>query len=129
MFKMLPYKYNTHTYFSGDKMIIRNSKVPRWLSIVIDVYAITLWPFVFIRDEGNDRTINHETIHIKQYNELLVIGFYFVYLFDWLHGLIKYRDGQIAYYRIRMEQEAYENDKDIHYLKDRKLFSWLKYRV
>ena len=110
-------------------IIVRNSWVPKALSWVINAYAITIWPFAFIRDEGNDRTINHETIHIKQYNELLVIGFYFVYLFDWLHGLMKYRDGQIAYYRIRMEQEAYENDKDIHYLKDRKLFSWLKYRV
>ena len=110
-------------------VIIRNSRVPKILSWFIDAYAITLWPFVFIRDEGNDRTINHETIHIKQYNELLVIGFYFVYLYDWIHGLIKYRDSQVAYYRIRMEQEAYENDKNIHYLNERKRFSWLKYRV
>ena len=29
-------------------MIIKNSKIPKWASIVIDVYAITLWPFVFI---------------------------------------------------------------------------------
>ena len=65
---------------SGEKqmsipVIVKNSKIPNLLSWVIDVYAITLWPFVFIRDDGNERTINHETIHIKQYNELFVVGF------------------------------------------------------
>ena len=40
-------------------ILVKNSKIPRALSWVIDVYAITLWPFVFIRYEGNDRTINH----------------------------------------------------------------------
>jgi hypothetical protein len=110
-------------------IIVRNSWVPKAMSLVINAYAITLWPFVFIRDEGNDRTINHETIHIKQYNEMLVIGFLAVYLYDWFHGLLKYRDGQKAYYRIRFEQEAYEHDKNIHYLSSRKRFAWKKYSV
>ena len=110
-------------------IIVKNSKIPKMLSWVIDVYAITLWPFVFIRDEGNDRTINHETIHIKQYNELLVIGFLVLYLYDWVHGLIKYRDSQKAYYRIRFEQEAYENDQNILYVPSRKRFSWRNYSV
>lgn len=110
-------------------IVITNSIVPKLLSWVINAYAITLWPFVFIRDEGNDRTINHETIHIKQYNELLVVGFLGLYLWDWLHGLAKYRNGQTAYYRIRFEQEAYENDKDVNYLVNRKSFAWRQYKV
>ena len=52
-------------------MIIKNSKIPKWASIVIDVYAITLWPFVFIRDHGDEVTINHEKIHLRQQVELL----------------------------------------------------------
>jgi len=42
----------------------------------IRVYAITLFPFVFIRDEGNEITITHETIHHEQYKETLVVGFF-----------------------------------------------------
>lgn len=99
------------------------------MSWVIDVYAITLWPFVFIRDEGNEITVRHETIHIKQYNELLVIGFLAIYLYDWLKGVIKYRDTQRAYYQIRFEQEAYENQKDPSYLASRSIFAWRNYSV
>ena len=110
-------------------IVVTNSRVPKLLSWFINAYAITLWPFVFIRDEGNDRTINHETIHIKQYNELLVVGFLGLYLWDWLHGLLKYRNSQTAYYRIRFEQEAYENDKDVNYLTNRKRFAWRQYKV
>ena len=110
-------------------IIVTNSRIPRLMSLVIDAYAITLWPFIFIRDEGNKRTINHETIHIKQYNELFVLGFLLIYLWDWIHGLIKYKDGQKAYYRIRFEQEAYENDTNLDYLDSRDKFSWRQYRV
>ena len=110
-------------------VIVRNSKIPNIMSLVIDVYAITLWPFVFIRDEGNERTINHETIHIKQYNELFVIGLLLIYLWDWVHGLIKYKNGEKAYYRIRFEQEAYENDKNLNYPLERNKFAWLSYKV
>ena len=110
-------------------IIVRNSRIPGLMSLVIDAYAITLWPFVFIRDEGNKETINHESIHIKQYNELFVLGFLIIYLWDWLHGLVKYKSGQKAYYRIRFEQEAYEHDKDLNYLDSRSKFSWLSYKV
>ena len=110
-------------------IIVKNSKIPKLMSWVIDVYAITLWPFVFVRDEGNERTLRHETIHIKQYNELFVLGFLFLYLYDWLHGVIKYKDTQKAYYQIRFEQEAYRNDKDPEYLSIRKCYSWRNYSV
>ena len=99
------------------------------MSWVIDVYAITLWPFVFVRDAGNEITIRHETIHIRQYNELFVVGFLFLYVYDWLRGVIKYRDTQKAYYQIRFEQEAYGNDKDPEYLSVRERYSWRNYSV
>ena len=49
-----------------------------------------------------------------------------IYLIDWLVGLIKYRNGQIAYYEIRAEREAYDNDEDEDYLSTRKRWAWLK---
>ena len=112
-------------------IIVKESRIPSILSIVIRVGAITIWPFVFIRKGMNatERLIRHESIHIHQYTELLVLGFYPVYVWDWLHGLIKYKSGSTAYMHIRMEQEAYENESDESYLENRKHYAWLKYKV
>ena len=56
-------------------IIIKNSRLPKMLSWFMEVGGITLFPFIFIRGEGDERLIRHETIHIKQYAETLVIGF------------------------------------------------------
>ena len=108
-------------------MIIKNSKIPKLLSIVIDVYAIALWPFVFIRDEGDDITINHEKIHLAQQRELLLIGFYVLYGGFWLYNLIKTRNKSDAYYKIPFEKEAYIRSNELNYLEKRKSFAWTKY--
>jgi branched-subunit amino acid transport protein AzlD len=110
-------------------IIIRNSIVPKLASIFISVYAITLFPFIFIRDKGDDRVIRHETIHFKQYLETLIIGFLIIYSFDFLKGLIKYKNVQTAYRQIRFEQEAYENDHHLYYQAARKRWAWRKYKV
>tara|TARA_A100000172_G_scaffold80137_4_gene68839 strand:+ start:1178 stop:1477 length:300 start_codon:yes stop_codon:yes gene_type:complete len=99
------------------------------MSIVIDVYAITIFPFIISKEKMSDGTLNHETIHIQQQKELLVLGFYPLYFFYYLWGFIKYKDKQQAYYRIPFEQEAYENEQDLNYLKNRKLYSWRKFKV
>lgn len=108
-------------------MIIRNSIIPKLASVFIDAYAITLWPFIFIRDEGNQITINHESIHIKQQKELLVLGFYILYVLFWLVGVVKYRNFQKAYYEIPFEREAYRNQSDWVYLLNRKRHAWIRY--
>jgi hypothetical protein len=128
-------------------IIINNSKIPVFLSHFspIDIWAITLWPFIICRGEMSEGTVNHESIHIEQYNDLFVLGFLFLYYWDYMHGFIKYRNdisgvsphgrpydsvGSKAYYRIRAEQEAYEFDGDFDYLERRKKYEWLKkYKV
>lgn len=110
-------------------IIIQNSIVPKMLSVVIKINAITLWPFIFFRNESDERTLRHESIHIAQYNELFVVGFLVLYFYDWIKGLIKYRDKQVAYYRIRFEQEAYMYDVVDGYLKNRKKHEWRNYNV
>jgi len=110
-------------------IIVHNSIIPKLLSWVIEIYAITLFPFIFIRDDGNIVTENHENIHITQYAELFVFGFLFLYVFDFLKGLIKYRNKEKAYMMIRFEQEAFEMEKDLNYLDNRESFAWRKYRV
>ena len=99
------------------------------LSIIIDIYAITLWPFIISREDMSEDVFNHESIHIAQQKELLVLFFYLLYGWDYFMGLIKYKDKEKAYYRIRFEQEAYENMYNQKYLTERKLYSWRKYEV
>jgi len=108
-------------------MIIKNSKIPDLLSIVIDVYAITIWPFVFIKDNGDEETINHEKIHLQQQKELLLVGFYILYASFWLYYLIKTRNKNEAYFKIPFEKEAYIREHESSYLSKRKIFAWTSY--
>jgi hypothetical protein len=110
-------------------IIIKNSKVPKLLSWFINARAITLFPFIFISDEGDEKLIRHESIHIAQYRELFVIGFLLIYLYDFIHGFIKYKNYNDAYKSIRFEREAYTQEADPHYLEFREQFAWKRYRV
>ncbi len=111
---------------------IENSRVPVVLSyfVPIQIWAITLFFLVFCRGKLDEVIKRHETIHFQQFLETGVVGFVALYLWDYLHGFIKYRDGYKAYMRIRAEQEAYDNDQDVDYLANRPRFSWIKkYKV
>lgn len=86
--------------------------------------GITLFPFIFVRkDKVSKVLVNHERIHIRQQAELLLVGFYVVYLVHWLWNLAKYKDANKAYRNIVFEREAYENEGDLDYLKNRKIFA------
>lgn len=90
-----------------------------------NIAGITIWPFVFIK-RGYDTpiTINHESIHIKQQQELLVIPFYILYFAFYFINLFSKSN---AYYSIPFERESYENEKNVNYLKERRPYSWTKY--
>ena len=109
-------------------MIIRNSRVPQLMSIVIDVYAITIWPFIFIRDEGDEKVITHEKIHLRQQVELGIVGFYILYAAFWLYYMYKLGDKRAAYYAIPFEREAYAGDfAGERYLEKRHNYEWLNF--
>tara|TARA_A100001015_G_scaffold292271_1_gene367437 strand:- start:7966 stop:8331 length:366 start_codon:yes stop_codon:yes gene_type:complete len=114
-----------------EPIFFENSKIPVYLSKVapIEIGAITLGPLVFSRGVMSDETKRHETIHYRQYVELLFIGFILIYLFDFLYAAIVRKKGftRDSYLSIRFEQEAWNCDKDEDYLKKRKLFAWAKY--
>ena len=75
-------------------IIIIAPRFTRAISWVIDVAAITLFPFIISRDDMSPDVLQHETIHILQQKELFVVFFYILYVCDWLKGLIKYRNVQ-----------------------------------
>jgi hypothetical protein len=111
-------------------IVVKNSKVPSFFSWFFPISAITLFPFIFVaKEEPEDWLIMHETIHIKQYMELLIVGFLALYLWDFLRGLYKHRKVSEAYHSIRFEQEAYHNEGNPNYLKERKWFAWRKYEI
>jgi len=109
-----------------NPVVVKNSRIPGWFSWLIKVRAITLFPFILIRDEGDEVLIRHETIHIKQQLELLIVGFYIWYVVDFLIKLIKIRKPSWAYYKIIFEEEAYANQADENYLSNRKLWGFLR---
>ena len=108
-----------------------NSKLPKFLSkfAPIDIWAITLGPFVFCRGELSEKTKRHETIHFLQYKELFYIGFLAIYLFDYLWAAIVKKKGfsRESYLSIRFEQEAWERDDQEDYIPKREKFAWKKY--
>ena len=109
-------------------IVIKNSKIPKTLSIFINVYAITLWPFIIFSDDCNDETIiNHERIHIAQQKELFVVFFYLLYVLFWTFNLLKYKDAKLAYSHIPFEREAYDKENEMFYILNRKSHAWTGY--
>ncbi len=92
--------------------------------------GLTLYPFIFLKKEQlkNDNVlVNHEKIHLKQQLELFILFFYIFYGIEYFIKLIKYKNSNLAYYNLSFEREAYQNEDDLHYLKIRKKWAFLKY--
>lgn len=71
--------------------------------------ATVLGRLVIFRSERQKELLwGHEMIHIKQMDRYTVVGFYLVYFYHWLRGMIKYRgDSRKAYRQNPLEKEAY----------------------
>ncbi|MCO6148256.1 hypothetical protein [Flavobacterium sp. NRK1] len=92
--------------------------------------AITLFPFIFIKDESmknNILLINHERIHLRQQAELLIIPFYIWYVIEYFILLLVYHNKTQAYRNISFEREAYNNEHNLNYLKNRTFWKFLKF--
>ncbi|AMQ00994.1 Membrane protein [Pedobacter cryoconitis] len=99
-----------------------------WRSLPANAMAI--FPFMLFKDPGQKTDallINHEKIHFHQQLELLILPFYILYTINYLINLYKYRNHDKAYFNISFEKEAYANELDMNYLKNRRLYSWFKY--
>ena len=114
---------------------------------MIHIYGFPLLPpsydglsffiFIFFRSRQPSPTlINHERIHFYQQLELLFIFHWLLYLVHYIFLLIYFiskprKSGQSlhdkAYRNICFEQEAYDNERNPHYLEHRKPFAWFRY--
>ena len=104
--------------------IIRNNIIP-----FKGFAAINLFGILFVRKDSviNDKIINHEEIHTAQMKEMLYIFYYIWYLIEWFIKLVLYCNNEFAYRNISFEQEAYEHENNMDYLKNRKHFYWMKF--
>ena len=102
--------------------------------------AMNICGFLFVNeknvthydDEDFQRMVRHESIHSAQIFEMLIIFFYIWYCIEWFIKLFKYGDSDEdgrgdAYHNISFEREAYDNQDNLDYLKNRKRFSWWYY--
>lgn len=92
--------------------------------------GITLFPFIIVSEtdlKQNLVMINHEKIHIRQQIELLVLPFFIWYGIEFLVKWFMYKDKNTGYRNISFEKEAYENEKDLNYLKHRSFWKFLNY--
>lgn len=97
---------------------------PKW------VRGITIFPFVVLsykKDKLNAVLLNHERIHLRQQLELLVIPFFLWYGIEFLFRYFQYKNWNQAYMNISFEREAYLNEKNLHYLKQRSFLNFLNF--
>ena len=103
--------------------VIKNKILP----LGKNFYAINLFGVIFAKGECGRITLNHEKIHTRQMLELLIIPFYIIYVLEWLIRILQYHDPYKAYSNISFEREAYNNQFNLNYLKERKKFGFLRY--
>ena len=77
-------------------------------------------PGVYLSDE----LMNHERIHTAQQREMLFVFFYIAYFVEWMMRLPMRGN---AYRNISFEREAYANQRNLDYLKHRRLYAWRYY--
>lgn len=95
----------------------------------LKVDGMAFYPFILLKSRASkydEILIRHETIHLRQQVEMLVLPFYLCYLANYLINRFQY-DHQNAYLSIVFEREAYAEEGNPAYLKKRKLWAWLKY--
>lgn len=120
--------------FKGYYFIVTSAKIVRrlggFISLGNSAMAITLYPFIFVRPDTrhNRELIRHETIHIRQQLELLIVGAWLLFVVEYLYArFIKKMDARQSYYFTASEQEAHRNAMNENYLSMRKPYTIFKY--
>ena len=87
----------------------KGTKLAKWITNKINSDAITLYPYVFFKEESPPQTlINHENVHVNQIRKLGVFTFYASYAAYYLMFRRKGMSHEKAYESIPFEVEAYQ---------------------
>jgi len=90
---------------------------------------MAVFPFILVKKKTilSKAILNHEQIHLRQQLEMLIVPFYVLYLVEYLIRLVQLGSHDRAYRSISFEREAYANDRNLDYLKNRKFCAWIQY--
>ncbi|WP_443937156.1 hypothetical protein [Pedobacter sp. MW01-1-1] len=105
-------------------------KAPILIIKRLPALGMAIFPFILLQSEDFKKDpiiLNHEKIHLKQQLELFIFGFYLLYFINYLANWIKYKNRDKAYRSIVFECEAYDFEKDLNYLKNRKPYAWFRF--
>lgn len=90
--------------------------------------TINLFGILFTKqDKLIPRDINHEKIHTAQMKEMGYIFFYLWYFIEYLLIRLFHKKQGNAYHDTSFEEEAYTNQYNYSYLKNRKHYAWIKF--
>ncbi|UFH56769.1 hypothetical protein [Spirosoma sp. KNUC1025] len=90
--------------------------------------GMALFPFILVRHPNpGPALLNHERIHLRQQVELGIVLFYLWYVLEYLLRRVQYRNHYLAYRNISFEREAFANDENLIYLKNRSLWGFWRY--
>jgi len=92
--------------------------------------AVAIWPFIILKEKelkNNQVLINHENIHLHQQREMLWFPFFLFYILEFIIKLLIYKKPKLAYFNLSFEREAYQNEQNLNYLRQRKFWNFLKY--
>lgn len=91
--------------------------------------GLTLWPFLLVTNLSNGQDavfMNHERIHARQQQELLILPFFIWYIVEFAVWRL-FMNHNLAYRNIVFEREAYAMETNQEYLKNRKWYSFLRF--
>lgn len=86
--------------------------------------GVTLGELVLTKAQPSPTTLRHEAIHVRQYRELLYVGFLVLYVLEFGWRYYQYRRWNDAYRAISFEREAYLHQHDPYYLQHRQHYAW-----
>jgi hypothetical protein len=110
-------------------LFYENNVLPKLLSKIspIDVWAVSVGPFVWCRGELSETTKRHETIHFQQQLEMMFVLKWVLYFAFYAIGRLRYGSWKEGYYENPFEREAYAKQDEHDYLKNRKRYAWLEF--
>lgn len=103
--------------------IINNKIIPFGSYTTINIFGILFTK----KDELSIISINHESIHTEQMKEMGYIFFYIWYVIEYLLIRLFHKKQGDAYHDVSFEEEAYNNEHDLNYIKTRKRYAWIDY--
>jgi hypothetical protein len=94
-------------------------------------HAINLFGIIFVQKRWGvmgRHELNHEFIHTMQQLEMTYPLFYLWYGVEYLVRLFQHRfNSNKAYHSISFEREAYANEHNLAYPRQRRPFAWFKH--